>query len=149
MFQKFIDDFRISTGSALQMTSLAFEIVICLFIALAFLCAAAFVFVLDRYGLLQACLAGAGVFFVAALLIAAYYAARKRRIEKERAAAEAARSSTLQAALSDPMVLAAGLQIVRSIGLKRVIPLMAVAGVALGLMAGRRAANTEPPESPE
>ena len=42
------------------------------------------------------------------------------------------------------MVLAAGLQIVRTIGVKRIIPIVAVAGIALGLMAGRRQADAKP-----
>lgn len=147
MFQKLIDDFRQNTGNTLRLTSLAVVIAALLFIAVAFLCAAAFVFVLEKYGLLQACFAGAGVFFVAALAVVIGYMVQKRRIEKQRAeaAAEAARQSTLQAALSDPMVLAAGLQIVRTIGFKRIIPLAAIAGIALGVLAGRRAAADKDP----
>ena len=89
-----------------------------LFITTCFLCAAAFVFVLQKYGLLQACFAGAGVFFVATMLAAIAYMVRKRQIRKK--PVEAAKS-TMQAALSDPMVLAAGLQIVRTIGVKRIV----------------------------
>ena len=44
------------------------------------------------------------------------------------------------------MVLAAGLQIVRTIGLKRIIPLVAIGGIALGLMASRRQTEEEPGE---
>lgn len=143
MFQKFMDDFRESTGSALRLTSLAIAVAVCLFITTAFLCAAAFVFVLQKYGLLQACFAGAGVFFVATVLAAINYAVRKREIRKR--PVEAAKS-TMQTALSDPMVLAAGLQIVRTIGLKRIIPLIAVGGIALGVMASRRAAPEDEPE---
>lgn len=143
MFQKFMDDFRESTGSALRLTSLAIAVAVSLFITTSFLCAAAFVFVLQKYGLLQACLAGAGVFFVATMLAAICYAVRKRQIRKK--PVEAAKS-TMQAALSDPMVLAAGLQIVRTIGLKRIIPLIAVGGIALGLLANRRQATEEEPE---
>lgn len=143
MLQKFMDDFRESTGSALRLTSLAIAVAVCLFITTAFLCAAAFVFVLQKYGLLQACLAGAGVFFVATVLAAISYAVRKRQIRKR--PVEAAKS-TMQTALSDPMVLAAGLQIVRTIGLKRIIPLIAVGGIALGVMASRRAAPDDEPE---
>lgn len=138
MFQKFMDDIRESTGSALRLTSLALAVAVSLFITIAFLCAAAFVYVLQNYGLLRACFAGAGVFFVATLLAAMSYAIRKRQIKKK--PVEAAKS-TMQAALSDPMVLAAGLQIVRTIGLKRIIPLVAIGGIALGLMASRRSAN--------
>jgi uncharacterized membrane protein len=144
MFQKFMDDFRESTGSALRLTSLAIAVAILLFITTCFLCAAAFVFVLQNYGLLQACLAGAGVFFVATILAAISYILRKRQIRKK--PVEAAAKSTMQAALSDPMVLAAGLQIVRTIGLKRIIPIVAIGGIALGLMAGRRQTADDEPE---
>ncbi|MDZ4365742.1 MAG: hypothetical protein U0987_01735 [Afipia sp.] len=143
MFQKFMDDFRESTGSALRLTSLAIAVAVLLFITTSFLCAAAFVFVLQKYGLLQACLAGAGVFFVATMLAAISYIVRKRQIRKR--PVEAAKS-TMQAALSDPMVLAAGLQIVRTIGLKRIIPIVAIGGVALGLMASRRQTADDEPE---
>jgi hypothetical protein len=140
MFQKLMDDVRESTGSALRLTSLAVAVAVSLFITTAFLCAAAFVFVLQKYGLLQACLAGAGVFFVATMLAAICYAVRKRQIRKKPVEAV---KSTMQSALSDPMVLAAGLQIVRTIGLKRIIPLIAVGGIALGLLASRRGADDD------
>jgi len=143
MLQKFMDDFRESTGSALRLTSLAIAVAVSLFITTSFLCAAAFVFVLQKYGLLQACLAGAGVFFVATMLAAICYAVRKRQIRRK--PVEAAKS-TMQSALSDPMVLAAGLQIVRTIGLKRVIPLVAIGGIALGLLASRRQTEVQPEE---
>ncbi len=146
MFQKFMDDFRESTGSALRLTSLALAVAVSLFITIAFLCAAAFVYVLQSYGLLQACFAGAGVFFVATLVAAIGYAVRKRQIKKKPVEAT---KSTMQAALSDPMVLAAGLQIVRTIGLKRIIPLVAIGGIALGLMANRRAADAADEEPGE
>ncbi len=135
MFQKFMDDFREGTGNALRLTSLAIAVAVLLFITTCFLCAAAFVFVLQNYGLLQACFAGAGLFFVATVLAAISYIMHKRQIRKKPVEAT---KSTMQAALSDPMVLAAGLQIVRTIGLKRIIPIVAIGGIALGLMAGRR-----------
>jgi hypothetical protein len=149
MFQKFIDDVRESTGNTLRLTSLAAAVAVLLFITTGFLCAAAFIFVQEKYGLLQACFAGAGVFFIAALITTICYVVRKRQIAQERAkaAAEAAKS-TMQAALSDPMVLAAGIQIIRTIGLKRIIPLVAVAGIAFGLMASRRAAADAPDDEP-
>jgi hypothetical protein len=140
MLQKFMDDFRESTGTALRLTSLAIAVAVLLFITTCFLCAAAFVFVLQKYGLLGACLAGAGVFFVATLLAAIAYMVRKRQIRKKPVEAV---KSTMQTALSDPMVLAAGLQLVRTVGLKRIIPIVAVAGIALGLMAGRRQAEAD------
>ena len=62
-------------------------------------------------------------------------AVRKREIKKK--PVEAAKSG-LQTALSDPMLLAAGLQIVRTVGIGKLLPLLAVGGIALGLMANRR-----------
>lgn len=143
MLQKFMDDFRESTGSALRLTSLAIAVAVSLFITTSFLCAAAFVFVLQQYGLLQACLAGAGVFFVATLLAATCYAVRKRQVRRK--PVEQAKSA-MQTALSDPMMLAAGLQIVRTIGIKRLIPIIAVGGIALGVLASRRAPEDQPDE---
>lgn len=134
MFQKIIDDLKASTGAALRLSSLAIAVAACLFITTAFLCAAAFVFALQKYGLIQACLAGAAVFFVATLLAAIGYALQKREIAKK--PVEAAKS-TLSAALSDPMMMAVGLQLIRTIGVKRLVPLLAIGGIALGLMAQR------------
>jgi hypothetical protein len=134
MFQRIIDDIKLSTGSAIRQTSLAGMAAVALFITTAFLCAAAFVAVLNRYGLIEACLAGAGLFFIVTLIAAGTYMLRKRQIEaraKERA------KSAAHAMLADPMVVAAGLQVVRAIGVKRLIPILAVGGLALGLLAGR------------
>jgi hypothetical protein len=142
MLQKLIDDVRESTGSALRQTSLALAAAVFLFVTVSFLCAAAFVFVLERYGLIQACLAGAGVFFIATLLAAMSYAIQKRKDDNR---PKEPTPSAMQTALSDPMVLAAGLQIVRTIGIKRLIPLLAIGGVALGFMASRNAAAKEEP----
>lgn len=139
MFQKIIDDLKTSTGSALRLTSLAIAVAACLFITTAFLCAAAFVFALQKYGLIQACLAGAAVFLVATLLAAIGYALQKREIAKRTVETT---KSTLSAALSDPMMMALGLQLIRTIGAKRLLPLLAIGGIALGLMAQRR--HTDP-----
>src|SRR5260370_3097898 len=61
MFQRMINDLKDSTGTALRLTSLAAAAAGALFIATSVLCAAAFVFVYQRYGLAEACLTGAGV----------------------------------------------------------------------------------------
>ena len=50
MFQRMIDDIKESTGITLRLTSLALAAAVALFITTCFLCAAAFIFVLDRYG---------------------------------------------------------------------------------------------------
>ena len=61
MFQRLIDDFKESTGTALRLTSLAAAAAMALLVTTAFLCAAAFVFVLEQYGPVQACLTGAAI----------------------------------------------------------------------------------------
>lgn len=153
MFQRMIDDVRESTGTALRLTSLAAAVALALFIATSFLCAAAFVFVLQNYGPVEACLAGAAIFFLVTLIAAGCYIVRKNqaRARAEEAAREAARSakSVAQTVLTDPMLLAAGLQVVRAIGVRKLIPILAVGGLALGLMMSRGAsASRDEAEAP-
>jgi hypothetical protein len=140
MFQRMIDDIKDSTGNALRMTYLATAAAVALFVTTSFLCAAAFVAVLQNYGLIQACLAGAGVFFVVTLIAAGSYMERKRRVKVR--AAETAKSA-MHTALADPMLVAAGIQIVRAIGIKRLVPILALGGVALGLFAASRRDATD------
>jgi len=142
MFQRVIDDFKASTGTVVRQTSLAAIAGLALFITTAFLCAAAFVVVLDRYGLVQACLAGAGLFFVVAMIAALSYIVRKRQIEAR--AAQRAKSAA-HSLLADPVLVATGLQIVRAIGVKRLIPILAVGGLALGILASRGQADDQAP----
>src|SRR5229473_8370675 len=142
MFQRMINDLKDSTGTALRLTSLAAAAAGALFIATSFLCAAAFVFVYQRYGLVEACLTGAGVFFVVAVIAAGSYMARKKQVE-----ARAAKSA-VQTALADPLLVAAGIQVIRAIGVKKLIPILAVGGLALGLMASRSASSDQTDEAP-
>jgi hypothetical protein len=134
MFARMIDDFKASTGTALRLTSLAAAVAVALFITTAFLCAAAFVFVLQRYGLIEACLAGAAVFFVVTLIAAGSYMVRKRQVKVR---VEETAKSAMQSALADPMLVAAGIQVIRAIGIKKLIPILAVGGLALGFLASR------------
>jgi hypothetical protein len=145
MFQRFIDDFKDSTGTALRLTSLAAAAAIALFVTTSFLCAAAFILVLDKYGPVQACFTGAAIFFVVTLIAAISYAVRKKQI---RVRAEQAAKSTAHTLLADPMLVAAGIQVVRAIGVKKLIPILAVGGLALGLMMSRGAAGTSASEAP-
>jgi hypothetical protein len=140
MFQRLIDDIKDSTGNALRMTYLATAAAVALFVTTSFLCAAAFVAVLQKYGPIEACLAGAGIFFVVTLIAAGSYMERKRRIKVR--AAETAKSA-VHTALADPMLVAAGIQIVRAIGIKKLIPILAIGGVALGLLAASRRDATD------
>jgi hypothetical protein len=148
MLQRMIDDFKQSVANSAWLASLAAAIALTLFIALAFLCAAAFVYVLQTYGLIQACLAGAGVFFAVTVIAAICYLVRARRIKRIQARAADHRKSPLHSALADPMLVATALQLVRAIGVKRLIPILAVGGVALGFLATRGAARANADDAP-
>lgn len=139
MFQRVIDDIKDSTGTALRLTSLAAAVAAALLVTTSFLIAAAFVFVLQKYGPVEACLTGAGISFVVTLIAAGWYMARKNQVK---ARAEQTAKSTAQTMLADPMVVAAGLQLIRGVGAKRLIPILVLGGLALGLMASRGAAST-------
>ncbi len=136
---------RISTGTALRLTSLAAAAMLALFVTTSFLCAAVFIVVLEKYGPVQACFTGAAIFFVVTLISAISYMVRKNQIKVR---AEQAAKSTAQTLLADPMLVAAGIQVVRAIGVKKLIPILAVGGLALGLMMSRGAAGTSASEAP-
>jgi hypothetical protein len=146
MLQRLINDVKDATGNALRLTSLAAAAAIALFITIAFLCAAAFIYVLQHYGPVEACLAGAALFLVVTLIAASVYIVRKREMRRR---AEKAAKAAAANVLTDPVVVATGLQIVRAIGVKRLIPILAVGGLALGLMVGRSAASVSEPEEEE
>jgi hypothetical protein len=126
MFGRMIDDFKDSSGAALRLTSLAAAAALALFVTTSFLCAAAFVFVLQKYGLIEACLTGAGIFFVVTLIAAGCYMARKNKAKAR--VEENAKSA-----------------VIRAIGIKKLIPILAVGGLALGFLASR---NSTPDEAP-
>jgi len=142
MFQRIVDDIKDTTGTALRLTSLAAAAAVTLFIALSFICAAVFILVLDRYGPVQACLTGAALFFVVTLIAAGTYIAGKRQAE---ARTRALAKSAMHGVLADPMVIATALQVIRVIGIKRLIPLLAVGGVALGFLASRQGTGDQTP----
>lgn len=140
MLQRMIDDIKDSTGVTLRMTSLALAAAIALFITTCFLCAAAFMLVLQKYGPIEACLTGAAVFFVVTSIAAGSYMVRKRqlRIRAEKLAKAAANSP-----MFDPAMVAVGIQVARAVGFKRLVPILAIGGVALGLLAARGHAGAE------
>jgi hypothetical protein len=89
----------------------------------------------------QACLTGAAIFFVVTLIAAGCYMARKRQIEARAEQMARTAKSTAQTVLADPMLVAAGLQVIRAIGVKKLIPILAVGGLALGFLASRGSAS--------
>jgi len=145
MFQRMIDDFKDSVATSMRLTSLLAAMALALFVTLAFLCAAAFVYVLQTYGLIQACLTGAAIFFVVALIAGGFCLLRRKRVKAR--AADGAKSA-VHSALADPMLVATGIQLIRAIGIKRLVPILAIGGLALGILASRGNA-TDDEEEPQ
>lgn len=138
---RIVDELKDTASSAMRQASLLSAIVLALVIAAGFLCAAAFVVVLEHFGALVACLVLAGIFLLIAAIAGIVYAVRKRQNE-ERARQRRAKAAQL---FADPVVVTTGLQVVRAIGLKRLLPLLAIGGVAMGYLMTRSAAQDEAP----
>lgn len=134
MLARMIEGLKDSTNAAIRLTSLLAVLAIALFVTIGFLSAAAVISVLNTYGPIEACLTGAAIFLLIALIAAALYVEQKRRA---RVRAQEAARSTLHTALADPVVVATGIQLVRAIGVKKLIPILALGGLALGLFASR------------
>ncbi|MGY4305819.1 heme/copper-type cytochrome/quinol oxidase subunit 2 [Bradyrhizobium sp. USDA 4369] len=147
MLERMVASLKESTGHTIRLTSLALVAGAGLFVTTSFLCAAAFVAVFERHGLVAACLTGAAIFFVVTLIAMLIYMVGKRsRTANAARPAEAARSAA-QSTLADPILLASGLQLMQMIGVKRLIPILAIGGIALGLLArGQMADNPDPAE---
>jgi len=99
--------FKDQTGTALRLTSLAAAVALALFVTTSFLCAAAFVFMLQKYGPRRSLPDRAGIFFVVTLIAAGCYMVRKNQVK---ARVEETAKSAVQTALADPMLVAAGIQ---------------------------------------
>jgi fatty acid desaturase len=134
-----IDDLKDSTSTTVRQASLTAVAGIALLVAFAFLCAAGFIFVQQKYGVIAACIAGAVLFLIVTLIAFLWSAMARRQYEaRARQRAKAARNP-----LADPALLVTGLQVVRAVGVKRLIPLLAVGGLALGFLASRSAADAD------
>ena len=153
MFERLSARWKNDARGALWLLVIATASLVTATVTLGFLCAAAFVIVLQRYGLVDACLAGAVAFFAATIaLLGTYtiYVARRRRNAQARAALEPPPLLTL----ADPRVILVGLQIVQAIGFKRLLPIFAIGGAAFALASrpasegrrrGERVRGREPP----
>jgi hypothetical protein len=140
MIQRIVDDIRDSTSSALRQASLLAVAAFALLIAVAFLCAAAFIYLLQTYGAIVACIAGGILFLIVTLAGFVWSTALKQQHElRARQRAKAA----VRSPLVDPALLVTGVQLARVVGAKRLLPLLAIGALALGLLASRSAAHGE------
>ena len=118
------------TGFGPQLIVWSLIAVVSLALALGFLCAAAFVWLANRYDAVTAGLMLGAVFLLIAIIAAiAGWMARLRNIERARREL-AARS---HAGWLDPKFLAVGIEIGRTLGWRRIATLAAVGLLAAGL----------------
>jgi hypothetical protein len=119
-----------------------------------FLVIAAFLWTQQHYDTIVACGVGGGLFLLVAVVALTVLAISRRRAMKAvKAEQEATAANTLPAWLADPATLLMALQMVRSVGLGRLVPLALAAITAFGaanLVKSPARANkrqTEPSES--
>jgi heme/copper-type cytochrome/quinol oxidase subunit 2 len=113
--------------------------------AFLFAVVAAFLWAQQRYDTIVAALTAGGIFLLAALIALIWLFVARRRAERRRKRREAkAAASAPPSWLTDPAMLIAAAQVVRTVGLGRLIPI-ALTGLAAfgaaGVMGSRSAAK--------
>lgn len=129
MLGRLTERWRRQSRTALRIFAFGAGAAACIGVALLFLCVAAFIAALERYGAIDACLAAAATFLVVAILLTAVRSALAARRRREAAAAPPPSPSPL----ADPNMILIGLQIAQAVGLKRLLPILAVGGAAFAL----------------
>lgn len=151
MFGGLLDEMKVRLDLTLR-SMIAGAIFAAAFVA-AFVCGLVvlFLWTMQTYGMMQAWGAIAGVFgavaFIALVLLIT--AGRKRRQlarEAERRLARAEAEKKRQPEWwQDPTMLLTGLQVVRTLGIRKILPILAVGAVVAGFAMSRQ---TETPEEP-
>jgi MFS family permease len=158
VFSGFIDEFRVRLDLTLK--SIVAGAVVAFAGTAAFICGLVvlFLWMLQTYGLIYAWASVAAAFGVIALfaLIPFVSANRRRRaiarkVEERVAKAEAERIEKKNRDpewWQDPAMLLTGLQLVRTLGLKRILPVLAVGAVVAGFLLNRQSESETPDIQP-
>lgn len=112
----------------------------------AFFCfaVALFLWVQDTYGTLEAWLALASLFLAIAIVCAIMMSVIRRRPAMRREAPRPAPApSAAKSLLQDPAILLTGLQIVRVLGVRGILPIVLLGAVAGGLLMSRNGHSAE------
>lgn len=105
--------------------------------AVGLLCAALFIWIDGRFGPIWACVALAGVFLlVVGIAIAVIVAIRRRQARRL-----AVRKQSAATLLRDPEVLTLALQVGRTLGFKRALPLALLGAFLVGVVLSRSASR--------
>jgi len=104
-------------------------------VAVGLLCAALFIWIDERFGPIWACLTLAAAFLLVVCIAAAAIVSIRRR----QARILAVRKQSAATLLRDPTVLSIALQVGRTLGFKRAIPLALVGAFLVGMVLSRSA----------
>lgn len=157
MFSALIDSVQAKVDSVLRSVVWIAVMVAALFAAV--ICGAAilFLWLSQTYGVMEAWMALAGGFVLIALIALTASSVSKSRGRRREILANAATRHSVPGAsffndpsslLKDPAMLLTGLQIVRFIGVRRLLPLLLVGGVAAGFLLTRNGEDSLPEDHP-
>ncbi len=158
MIAPFIDDVKAKLDSTLR--SVVFGAVAAAALGAAAVCGAVVLFIwvsqtygtMEAWGAMAALFAGIALIAMISLSASKSNARRRMLVERAVAAEESAKSPNFMqdpsALLKDPAMLLTGLQIVRIIGVRRLLPLLLVGGVAAGFLLSRNDRNEVPDDFP-
>jgi hypothetical protein len=158
VFSGYIDEFRVRLDLTLK--SIVAGAVVAFAGTAAFICGLVvlFLWVLQTYGLIYAWASVAAVFGVIALIaLIPFVSANRRRsaiarkVEERVAKAEAERIEKKKHEpewWQDPATLLTGVQLVRTLGLKRMLPVLAIGAVIAGFVMSRQSAGETPDIQP-
>jgi hypothetical protein len=108
-------------------------------VMLGFFCAALFLWMAERNGPIVACPVLGGIFLLIMIIAAIAFAnLRRRRVQRARLA----RANAAAQWWRDPAVIATGLQIARTLGIGRTLPLVLLGAFAMGLVLSRPGARS-------
>lgn len=138
MLERLVADWRRAAQAEIRLIVVAVTAGVAATAVVALACAAVFAAVMERFGIVDACLAVAVVFLAATLALLALYVRLRRRAERAAAMARTHRRSLI----ADLLVVSTGLQLVQAVGLKRSLTLLVIAGGAMAL-ASRPAARPD------
>ncbi len=129
MLERLIGDWREATAAEIRLIAVAVAAAGAATASLGLACAAVFVAVTNRFGVVNAWLTVAAVFLAVTLALLALFVALRRRAQRAASMAKARNRSLI----ADPLVVATGLQLVQAVGVKRALTLMAIVGGAMAL----------------
>ncbi len=129
MLERLIGDWREATAAEIRLIAVAVAAAGAATASLGLACAAVFVAVTNRFGVVNAWLTVAAVFLAVTLALLALFVALRRRAQRAASMAKARNRSRI----ADPLVVATGLQLVQAVGVKRALTLMAIVGGAMAL----------------